>query len=154
MATKWVTRESVRVDRVSSSWLILSFVDPDATLLYVPTDQVLAVAEQENAIPFDIPGVEMGHHGDECAFDAILKAYGPTDDEALAGVARIVRGADTPNKDLTPESRGLHPMANGFKRMAQAGGYDDRESIRRQWYVYNALYLACGGDAANLKDPM
>ena len=74
MATKWVTRESVRVDRVSSSWLILSFVDPDATLLYVPTDQVLAVAEQENAIPFDIPGVEMGHHGDECAFDAILKA--------------------------------------------------------------------------------
>mgnify|MGYP003382380818 FL=1 len=76
MATKWVTRESVRVDRVSSSWLILSFVDPDATLLYVPTDQVLAVAEQENAIPFDIPGVEMGHHGDECAFDAILRAHG------------------------------------------------------------------------------
>ena len=73
MATKWVTRESVRVDRVSSSWLILSFVDPDATLLYVPTDQVLAVAERENAIPFDIPGVEMGHHGDECAFDAILR---------------------------------------------------------------------------------
>ena len=73
MATKWVTRESVRVDRVSSSWLILSFVDPDATLLYVPTDQVLAVAEQENAIPFDIPGVEMGHHGDECAFDALLQ---------------------------------------------------------------------------------
>ncbi len=154
MPTTWVTRENVRVDRVSSTWLILTFIDADATFLYVPTDQVLAVAERENAIPFDVPGVEMGHHDDECAFDAILKAYGPSDDEALAGVARIVRGADTPNKDLTPESRGLNTIANGFKRMAQAGGYDDRESIRRQWYTYNALYLACGGDPAKLKDPM
>lgn len=154
MATKWVTRESVRVDRVSSTWLILSFVDPDATMLYVPTDQVMEVAERENAIPFDVPGVEMGHHGDECSFDAILRAHGPKDDEALAEVARIVRGADTPNKDLTPESRGLHALANGFKRMMLEGGYDDRESIRRQWYMYNAFYLACGGDPAKLKEPM
>src|SRR5512146_2457533 len=119
---KWVTRQHVRVDRVSSSWLILGFIDPEAEIFYVPTDEVLAVAEREGAIPFDVPGVEMGHHDDRCAFDAILERYGPKD-PALDGVAMIVRGADTPNKDLTPESRGLNTLANGFKVMAQAAGY-------------------------------
>jgi|SRR5688572_4254883 hypothetical protein len=151
---KWITRESVRIDRVSCTWLILTFIDPDAEMLYVPTDQVLAVAEREGAIPFDLPGVEMGHHGDEVSFDAILKAHGPKDDEALQRVAMIVRGADSPNKDITPESRGLDALSHGFKRMMLEGGYDDRESIRRQWYMYNAFYLFCGGDPANLKDPM
>jgi hypothetical protein len=150
---KWITRQNVRVDRVSSTWLILTFIDPEATMLYVPTEDVLSVAEREGALPFDLPGVEMGHHGDECAFDAILKAHGPSD-PALDRLAAIVRGADTPNKDLTPESRGLDALANGFKKMAQDGGYDDRESIRRQWYMYNALYLFCGGDPSNLKAPM
>lgn len=149
---KWVTRASVRVDRVSSSWLIWTFADPGAEILYVPTDEVMTVAEREDAIPFDVPGVEMGHHGDECSFDAILKAHGP-DDPALDQMAMIVRGADTPNKDLTPQSRGLDATANGFKRMMLEGGYDDHESLRRQWYFYNALYLFCGGDPANLKDP-
>lgn len=151
---KWVTRQNVRVDRVSSAWMILTFIDPEAELLFVPTDDVQAIARREDAIPFDIPGAEMGHHGDECAFDAILKKYGPKDDPALERVAAIVRGADTPNKDLTPESRGLDALAHGFKRMASEGGYDDRESIRRQWLMYNAFYLFCGGDPANLKSPM
>jgi hypothetical protein len=149
---KWVTRQNVRVDRVSSSWLILGFIDPEAEIFYVPTDQVLTVAEREGAIPFDVPGVEMGHHDDKCSFDAILETHGPKD-PGLEGVARIVRGADTPNKDLTPQSRGLDALANGFKLMAQAGGYDDRESIRRQWHMYNAFYLFCGGDPANLPEP-
>ncbi len=149
---KWVTREQVRVDRVSSSWLILGFIDPEAEIFYVPRDEVMTVAEREDAIPFDVPDVEMGHHDDKCAFDAILAKYGPAD-PGLEGVARIVRGADTPNKDLTPESRGLNSLANGFKLMAQAGGYDDRESIRRQWHMYNALYLVCGGDSAKLPEP-
>ena len=149
---KWVTRENTRVDRVSSSWLILGFADPDAEILYVPTDQVMVVAEREKAIPFDVPDVEMGHHDDKCAFDAILEKYGPND-PALERVAMIVRGADTPNKDLTPESRGLDALANGFKKMMQAGGYDDRESIRRQWRMYNAFYLCCGGDPAKAPEP-
>jgi hypothetical protein len=151
-AMKWVTRENTRIDRVSCSWLILGFADPDAEILYVPTDQVMAVAERENAIPFDVPNVEMGHHDDKCSFDAILEKYGPKD-PALERVAKIVRGADTPNKDLTPESRGLDALANGFKRMMQAGGYDDRESIRRQWRMYNAFYLFCGGDPAKAPEP-
>ena len=150
---KWVTRQSVRVDRVSSAWLILTFIDREAELLFVPTEEVLSVAERAGALPFDVPGVELGHHGAECAFDAILKQHGPKDDPALQRVAAIVRGADTPNKDLTPESRGLDALANGFKRMAQTAGYDDHESIRRQWHMYNAFYLFCGGEPANLKEP-
>jgi hypothetical protein len=114
---------------------------------------VLSVAEREGALPYDVPGVELGHHGDECAFDAILKKYGPQDDPALQRVAAIVRGADTPNKDLTPESRGLDALAHGSKRLMQAGGYDDRESIRRQWHMYNAFYAFCGGDPAKLTPP-
>jgi hypothetical protein len=149
---KWVTRQNVRVDRVSSTWLILTFIDPEAELRFVPTEEVFSVAEREGAIPFDIPCDEMGHHGDKCAFDAILKAHGPRD-PALERLALIVRGADTPNKDLTPESRGLDALAHGFKRMAQEQGYDDRESIRRQWHMYNAFYLFCGGDPANLRPP-
>lgn len=149
---KWVTRESVRVDRVSSSWLILGFADPEAEIFYVPGDQVLDVAEREGAIPFDIPGVEMGHHGEKCSFEAILEKYGP-DDPALTRVGMIVRGADTKNKDATPESRGLDALANGFKKMMLAEGYDDRESIRRQWRMYNAFYVFCGGDPANAPEP-
>lgn len=152
MSTRWVTRKTVRIDRVSSTWLILTFIDPDAEIFYVPTEDVLPTAARENAVPFDIPGVEMGHHGDECSFDAIRKTYvGP--DPALDRVASIVRGGDTPNKDLTPESRGLDAMAHGFRRMMIHEGYDDRESIRRQWYMYNALYIFCGGDPENLRDP-
>jgi hypothetical protein len=150
---KWVTRQGVRIDRVSSIWMILTFIDPDAELHFAPTEEVVAVAERVGGIPFDVPGVEMGHHGDECAFDAILKAHGPQDDEALRRVAAVVRGADTPDKDLTPQSRGLDALAHGFKRMAQIEGYDDREAIRRQWHMYNALYLFCGGDHAKLKQP-
>jgi hypothetical protein len=149
---KWITRQNVRIDRVSCTWLILSFCDPEAEIMYVPTEDVLRVAGETGAIPFDLPGVEMGHHGDECSFDAILKAHGP-DDEALYKLAAIIRGADTPNKDLTPESRGLDAIAHGFKRLAAAGGYDDRESIRRQWHMYNALYLFCGGDPEKISDP-
>jgi hypothetical protein len=150
---KWITREKVRIDRVSSSWLIWTFIDPDAEILFVPTEEVLEVAEREDAIPFDLPGVEMGHHGDECAFDAILQAHGPKDDPALQKLAAIVRGADSPNKDLTPESKGLDSISHGFRKLMLDEGYDDKESIRRQWPLYNGLYLFCGGDISALRTP-
>jgi hypothetical protein len=114
---KWVTRERVRIDRVSSAWLIWTFIEPGAEILFVPAGQVMEVAEREGAIPFDMPGVEMGHHGDECSFDAILKAHGPKDDPALQKLAAIIRGADSPNKDLTPESRGLDSISHGFRQL-------------------------------------
>lgn len=147
---KWVTRANVKVDRVACPWLIRTFVDPRAEFVFVAPEEIAAVVEREGAIPYDAAGVELGHHGPECSFDAILKKYGLID-PALQQLALIVRGADTEAKDLTPESRGLEAVAEGFRRMAQAGGYDDHETNRREWIVYDALYLFCGGDAARLQ---
>jgi len=135
---KWVTRARPKVDRIACPWLIKRFVDPQAEFLYVPTEQVLAVAEREGAIPFDVPNVELGHHGAECSFDAILKKYNITD-PALQRLALIVRGADTPAKDLTPESRGLEAIADGFRRIYD----DDHQQLDAESVVYDALYAYC-----------
>jgi len=126
------------VDRVACPWLIQRFVDPDAEFLYVPADQVLAVAEREGATPYDVPGVELGHHGDECSFDAIIRKYDLTD-PALAQLALIVRGADTDAKDLTPESRGLVAIAEGFRLVYD----DDHAQLAAELPVYDALYAVC-----------
>ena len=136
---KWVTRARPKVDRVACPWLILRFVDPAAEFLYVSSDEVLAVARREGAIPFDIPGVELGHHGAECSFDAIVRKYG-LDEPALQVLARIVRGADTEARDLASESPGLEAIAEGF-RLVYA---DDHELLRAELPVYDALYAACG----------
>jgi hypothetical protein len=135
---KWVTRARPKVDRVACPWLIRRFVDPAAEFLYVPPDQVLRVAEREQAIPYDVPGVALGHHGPECSFDAILRAY-RLDDPALHALARIVRGADTDARDLAPESPGLEAIAEGFRLTFQ----DDHELLERELPVYDALYATC-----------
>lgn len=135
---KWVTRARPKVDRVACPWLIKRFVDSEAVFLFVEADQVLTVAKREDAIPFDVPDVELGHHGPECTFDAILTKYNLTD-PALRRLATIVRGADTDAKDLTPESRGLEAIAEGFRLVYQ----DDHEQIAREFPVYDALYAYC-----------
>ena len=98
----------------------------------------------------DKEGAIFGHHGEECSFDAIVKKYNVKDD-AIGRLALIVRGADTPRRDLTPESRGLEAIAEGFKRLAAAQGYDDHETLRRERHLYDALYLYCGGDPKKLR---
>jgi hypothetical protein len=135
---KWVTRARPKVDRVACPWLIKRFVDPQGEFLYVPADQVIDSAKQEGAIPFDVPNVELGHHGPECSFDAIIKKY-KLKDRALERLALIVRGADTEAKDLTPESRGLDAIAEGFRLAYQ----DDHELLQREMPVYDALYAYC-----------
>jgi hypothetical protein len=137
---KWVTRARPKVDRVACPWLIQRFVDKEAEFLYVPPDQVAAVAQREGATPFDVPGAELGHRGAECSFDAIIRKYG-LGDPALARLARIVRGADTDAKDLTPESRGLEAIAEGFRQVY----HDDHELLERELPVYDALYAYCLG---------
>jgi len=137
---KWVTRERPKVDRIACPWLIKRFVDPDAEFLYAPKDEVLAVAEREGATPYDIPDAELGHHGDECSFDAIVRKYGlAKTDPALARLALIVRGADTSQRELTPESSGLVAIAQGFSE-AYA---DDHEQLAAELPVYEALYTWC-----------
>lgn len=135
---KWVTRARPKVDRVACPWLIKRFVDPQAEFLYVPPEQVTEVAKREGAIPFDVANIELGHHGLECSFDAIIKKYELTD-PALQQLALIVRGADTDAKDLTPESRGLDAIAEGFRLVYR----DDHELLDREMSVYDALYAYC-----------
>jgi hypothetical protein len=137
---KWVTRQRPKVDRIACPWLIQRFVDHQAEFLYAPGDQVLAVAEREGATPYDIPNIELGHHGEECSFDAIIHKY-QLSDPALLKLARIVRGADTPAKDLTPESRGLEAIAGGFQRAFA----DAHAQLAAELPVYDALYAYCQG---------
>jgi hypothetical protein len=138
MPVKWVTRARPKVDRVACPWLIRRFVDPAAEFLYVPPDEVAAVARREGAIPFDIPGAELGHHGAECSFDAIIRRY-ELRDPALARLALIVRGADTAARHLAPEAAGLETIAEGFRLVYT----DDHELLERELPVYDALYAAC-----------
>jgi hypothetical protein len=137
---KWVTRERPKVDRIACPWLIKRFVDPEAEFLYVPGDQVTSVAEREGATPYDIPGAELGHHGDECSFDAIIHRYGLAEKEpALKRLALVVRGADTDQRDLTPESRGLVAIAQGFSLAFD----DDQQQLAAELPVYDALFAWC-----------
>jgi hypothetical protein len=94
---KWITREKVKVDRVACPWLIEKFVDKDAEFVFVPGEKVMAEAKRLDAIPYDVKDVELGHHGKECSFEAILKKYKLTGDPALVLLGRIVNGADTDN---------------------------------------------------------
>jgi len=143
---KWITRENVHVDRVACPWLIRRFVDPQAEFLFVPADQVMAVAEREGATPYDVKGVELGHHGKECSFDAIVHKHGLDADPALVLLARIVNGADTDNSLWNqPESAGLKAVAEGFRGL----GYKDDHALNAaQWIVYDALYAYCARSVA------
>jgi hypothetical protein len=135
---KWVTREKARVDRIACPWLITRFIDKEPTFLFVPARDVLAVAKKEEAIPYDVPDVELGHHGDQCSFDAFVDKYKLTD-PALRELALIVRGADTDARALTPESAGLYAVATGFQAIAR----DDFDNMAKQFPVYDALYDYC-----------
>jgi len=138
---KWVTRERVKVDRVACPWLIKKFVDSEAEFLFVPTDQVMEMVKQDGAIPFDVAEVELGHHGKECSFDAIVAKYGLNKDPAVALLAKIVNGADTDNSLWhQPEAAGLNAIAEGFRHL---GYKDDHGILTAEWIVYEAMYAYC-----------
>ena len=138
---KWITREHVHVDRVACPWLIRRFVDTEAEFLFVPADRVMEIAAREQATPFDVKGVELGHHGKECSFEAIVKKYGLDSDPAMVLLARIVNGADTDNTLWKqPESAGLKAIADGFRGLGFA---DDHALNAAEWIVYDALYAWC-----------
>jgi hypothetical protein len=138
---KWITREHVKVDRVACPWLISKFVDKDAEFIFVPADKVMAEAKRLDAIPYDVKDVELGHHGKECSFEAILKKYKLTSDSALVLLGRIVNGADTDNTLYhQAEGPGLQAIAEGFR---QLGYKDDHALNAAEWIVYDALYEYC-----------
>lgn len=138
---KWITRERVKVDRVACPWLIKKFVDHEAEFVFVPADQVMEEAKRLGAVPYDVKDVELGHHGKECSFEAILKKYALVSDAALVLLGRIVNGADTDNTLYKqPEGPGLDAIAEGFRHL----GYKDDHALNAaEWIVYDALYAYC-----------
>ena len=135
---KWITRERPKIDRIACPWLIARFIDQTPEFLFVPTAEVLKVAEETGAIPYDIPGVEMSHEGEFCSFDTFLKKYHLTE-PALHQLAVIVRGADTSRLDLAPQAPGLLALSLGLSRVFS----DDHEMLRHGMVMYDALYAWC-----------
>jgi hypothetical protein len=136
---KWVTRERPKTDRIACPWLIANFIDPDAEFLYVPADEVLAVAEREGAISYDAPDAPHTHRDGLCTFEVLLEDFALTD-PALARLGRIVHGADiADDRDATPESRGLLAVAEGFYLLE----LDDHRQLELSLPVYDALYAWC-----------
>jgi rhodanese-related sulfurtransferase len=135
---KWITREHPKIDRIACPWLVSRFIDPRAEFVYVPPGDVLAVAKEIGGTPYDINGVQFGHVGDRCSFDAIVQAY-DIHDPALDHLATIVRGADTSRPDLTPQGEGLLAISYGLSRNFP----DDHEMLRHGMVIYDALYTWC-----------
>ncbi len=135
---KWITRERPKIDRIACPWLVARFIDQQPEFLYVPPGDVLRVANEIGAIPYDIPGVELTHDGELCSFDAFLKKY-ELEDPALSQLALIVRGADTSRLDLTPQSAGLYALSLGLSQNFD----DDHEMLKQGMVMYDALYAWC-----------
>ena len=135
---KWVTREHPKIDRIACPWLISRFVNPDAEFIYVPANDVSKVAKEVGGTPYDVDGVEFGHVGDRCSFDAIVRVY-DIHDAALDRLATIVRGADTSRPDLTPQCEGLLAISYGLS----ANHRDDHEMLKHGMVIYDALYTWC-----------
>jgi len=135
---KWVTRERPKIDRIACPWLITRFIDSDPEFLFVPPGEVLAVARDQGAIPYDVPNVELSHVGELCSFDAFLRKY-ELDDPALAELAIIVRGADTARPELAPQAAGLLAISLGLSHIWR----DDHEMLQQGLVMYDALYAWC-----------
>ena len=136
---KWVTRSHVHVDRVASPWLITRFVDSEAEFLFVPKSEIDHVVKETGAIPFDAPGVELGHHEGRCSFESIILKY-DLKEPGLLRLAKIVHAADVAaDIDTDPTARGLEAIARGYSLRFP----EDLENLERQFEVYDALYAWC-----------
>lgn len=137
---KWITRERPKIDRIACPWLIARFLDPAPEFLYVPADRVIAEARRVSATPYDVPGVELGHHGEQCSFDAFIAKYG-LHDAALDKLAAIVRAADCGQPHDAPEAAGLLAISRGLS----LNFADDHEMLAHGMVLYDALYAQCAG---------
>ncbi len=133
----WVTRRRPKIDRIACPWLVRRFLDPQARILFVDPDQVVAVARESVGVPFDIKDVELSHVGERCSFDTMLELFGLEGEPSLARLALIVRGADTARPDIAAEAAGLHAVSLGLSALA---GDDDHGLLERGFMVYDALF--------------
>ena len=139
-ATRWVTRERPKIDRIACPWLIARFIDSEAEFLYVPTTNVLSTAKETTAIPYDIPDVAFSHDNEFCSFDAFLKVF-HLSDPILQQLALIVRSADTARLELAPQASGLAAVSLGLSRIFK----DDHDMLKHGMVMYDALYAWCKG---------
>jgi len=137
-ATRWVTRERPKIDRIACPWLVRRFVDSAAEFLYVPVSDVKRIAEEKTATPYDVAGVEFTHVGERCSFDAFLEKF-HLRDPALDRLATIVRGADTSRLDLAPQAPGLLAISQGLS----INFPDDHQMLEHGMVMYDALYAWC-----------
>jgi hypothetical protein len=135
---KWITRERPKIDRIACPWLVVRFIDKQPEFLFVPSDKVMSEAKRQDAIPYDVPDVELSHVGKLCSFDAFLKKYA-LKDPALEQLAIIVRGADTGHPELAPQSPGLLAISLGLSDNFA----DDHEMLEHGLVMYDALYSWC-----------
>ena len=142
---KWITRSHVHVDRVACPWLITRFIDSEAEFLFVPTSEINRLVKETSAIPFDAPGVELGHHEGRCSFESILLRYN-IKYAGLLRMAKIIHAADIAEDiDTDPIARGLEAIASGYSLRFP----DDVENLQHQFEVYDALYAWCQLDVVN-----
>jgi rhodanese-related sulfurtransferase len=137
-ATRWITRERPKIDRIACPWLVARFVDPEAEFVYVPAKEVMPAAKARDAVPYDVPDAHFGHRGDRCSFDAFISHYRLCD-PGLARLATIVRAADTSRLELAPQAPGLAAISQGLSRNFP----DDHEMLRHGMVMYDALYTWC-----------
>lgn len=135
---KWITRERPKIDRIACPWLITRYIDDAPEFLYVPAEDVMRIAAQTGAIPYDVPNAELGHHGDQCSFDAFIAKYS-IKDSALDKLALIVRAADTGVPDRAKESDGLLAISRGLSMNFE----NDHQMLAHGLIIYDALYAVC-----------
>ncbi len=132
---KWITRERPQIDRIACPWLIKKFIDSSAEFFFVPFDEVLSKSQELEAIPFDIPNVELTHYEDKCTFDCLIEKYS-IEDPAVHTMAVIVRGADTDRHEISPQSSGLWAISAGLAHNI----VDDHALLAQGMVMYDALY--------------
>ena len=132
---KWITRERPKIDRIACPWLIKKFIDKEAEFIFVSPEKVKAKANELNATPFDIPGVEFTHYNDKCTFDYFIQKY-KIKDAAIQTMALIVRGADTDRHDIAVQSSGLWAISAGLSYNIK----DDHKLLEKGMMIYDALY--------------
>lgn len=135
---KWITRERPKIDRIACPWLVARFIDAQPEFLYVPGSDVMRIAAETGATPYDVPNVELGHHGEYCSFDAFIDKY-KLDDAALHKLALIVRAADCDAPQLAKEAAGLLAISKGLS----LNFADDHEMLKHGMVIYDALYAWC-----------
>jgi hypothetical protein len=135
---KWITREKVKVDRVACPWLIWKFIDPQAEFIFAPAAEVESKAKELGAMPYDVQGCELGHHGEDVSFNSILKKF-QLNDPALKLLGEIVRAADSRPSKPHPAGEGLRWVAFGFSAL----GLTDHEILQKEFIIYDALYAEC-----------